>query len=197
MASAITSTPLAARYRYHVLLRVLACLLSLCHPLESSYWSGTQADIGHPDMAHLPARDRCPSSDIGCSQSHFAHWTWQPRQQHDLSAACLQMNMADSERMAGVLESVGYQCADDASDADVLIYNTCSIRDKAEQKVYSALGRQVGNQTQTDRAVCSCECMHSSSSLCVLHQGQCGAKEAGGTSLMLCALVNIVWGFSA
>ena len=60
------------------------------------------------------------------------------------------MNMADSERMAGVLESVGYQCADDASDADVLIYNTCSIRDKAEQKVYSALGRQVG-QSDSDR----------------------------------------------
>lgn len=55
-----------------------------------------------------------------------------------------QMNLADSERMAGVLESVGYSCANDASDADVLIYNTCSIRDKAEQKVYSALGKQVG-----------------------------------------------------
>eukprot|EP00891_Asterochloris_glomerata_P008629 jgi/Astpho2/8629/e_gw1.00126.74.1_t len=58
------------------------------------------------------------------------------------------MNMADSERMAGVLENVGYQCADDASDADVLIYNTCSIRDKAEQKVYSALGRQAKRKRQ-------------------------------------------------
>ena len=54
-----------------------------------------------------------------------------------------QMNLADSERMAGVLEAAGYACAEDATDADVLIYNTCSIRDKAEQKVYSALGRQV------------------------------------------------------
>ena len=53
------------------------------------------------------------------------------------------MNMADSERMAGTLESVGYTCAQDAEDADVIVYNTCSIRDKAEQKVYSALGRQV------------------------------------------------------
>lgn len=55
--------------------------------------------------------------------------------------------------MAGVLENVGYQCADDASDADVLIYNTCSIRDKAEQKVYSALGRQVG-QSDSDTEGC-------------------------------------------
>ena len=53
------------------------------------------------------------------------------------------MNLADSERMAGTLESVGYVCAEDASDADVIVYNTCSIRDKAEQKVYSALGKQV------------------------------------------------------
>jgi tRNA-2-methylthio-N6-dimethylallyladenosine synthase len=58
------------------------------------------------------------------------------------------MNLADSERMAGVLESVGYECAEDPSMADVLIYNTCSIREKAEVKVYSALGRQVRNSTQ-------------------------------------------------
>ena len=45
--------------------------------------------------------------------------------------------------MAGTLEGAGYACADDISDADVIVYNTCSIRDKAEQKVYSALGKQV------------------------------------------------------
>jgi len=53
-----------------------------------------------------------------------------------------QMNMADSERMAGVLETMGYMSTDDADSANVLVYNTCSIRDKAEQKVYGALGRQ-------------------------------------------------------
>ncbi len=52
------------------------------------------------------------------------------------------MNLADSERMAGALEAAGYGCVNTAEAADVLIYNTCSIRDKAEQKVYSALGRQ-------------------------------------------------------
>jgi len=52
------------------------------------------------------------------------------------------MNLSDSERMAGVLEEAGYTCAAEAGDADVIIYNTCSIRDKAEQKVYSALGKQ-------------------------------------------------------
>ncbi|GAX83790.1 hypothetical protein CEUSTIGMA_g11215.t1 [Chlamydomonas eustigma] len=53
-----------------------------------------------------------------------------------------QMNSADSERMAGALEEAGYVCTEEASDADVLIYNTCSIREKAENKVYSALGKQ-------------------------------------------------------
>lgn len=53
------------------------------------------------------------------------------------------MNLADSERMAGVLEAVGYECSEDPAKADVLVYNTCSIREKAEVKVYSALGKQV------------------------------------------------------
>ena len=52
------------------------------------------------------------------------------------------MNSADSERMAGALEQAGYVCTEEAALADVLIYNTCSIREKAENKVYSALGRQ-------------------------------------------------------
>ena len=64
------------------------------------------------------------------------------KQYHIHTFGC-QMNLADSERMAGVLDAAGYRCADDANSADVVIYNTCSIRDKAEQKVYSALGRQV------------------------------------------------------
>lgn len=64
------------------------------------------------------------------------------RRYHIHTFGC-QMNLADSERMAGTLESAGYSCADDISDADVIVYNTCSIRDKAEQKVYSALGKQV------------------------------------------------------
>ena len=64
------------------------------------------------------------------------------RQYHIHTFGC-QMNLADSERMAGSLEAAGYTCAADISDADVIVYNTCSIRDKAEQKVYSALGKQV------------------------------------------------------
>ena len=70
------------------------------------------------------------------------------------------MNLADSERMAGVLEAAGYACAEDANDADVLVYNTCSIRDKAEQKVYSALGRQVRRQATVSAELQSWQSYH-------------------------------------
>ena len=50
-----------------------------------------------------------------------------------------QMNKADSERMAGILETMGYREANAELDADLVLYNTCTIRDNAEQKVYSYL----------------------------------------------------------
>ncbi len=52
------------------------------------------------------------------------------------------MNRADSERMAGVLDDLGWQAVADENQADLILYNTCTIRDNAEQKVYSYLGRQ-------------------------------------------------------
>ena len=53
-----------------------------------------------------------------------------------------QMNKADSERMAGILETMGYSEGSGEDQADLVLYNTCTIRDNAEQKVYSYLGRQ-------------------------------------------------------
>lgn len=52
------------------------------------------------------------------------------------------MNKADSERMAGILEDMGFEWSQDPNDANLVLYNTCTIRDNAEQKVYSYLGRQ-------------------------------------------------------
>jgi tRNA-2-methylthio-N6-dimethylallyladenosine synthase len=51
-----------------------------------------------------------------------------------------QMNVHDSERMAGLLEQAGYEPADDAEDADVVVLNTCSVRERAEEKLFSRLG---------------------------------------------------------
>ena len=52
-----------------------------------------------------------------------------------------QMNVHDSEKVAGTLISQGYQQVEDPQAADLVLYNTCSIRDKAEQKVFSRLGQ--------------------------------------------------------
>ena len=59
-----------------------------------------------------------------------------------------QMNKADSERMAGVLEKMGFEVSEDPNLADLVLYNTCTIRDNAEQKVYSYLGRQAKRKHQ-------------------------------------------------
>lgn len=51
------------------------------------------------------------------------------------------MNMHDSEKMAGILLREGYTLTETPNDADLIIFNTCSIRQKAEQKFQSELGR--------------------------------------------------------
>ncbi|HYE48811.1 MAG TPA: tRNA (N6-isopentenyl adenosine(37)-C2)-methylthiotransferase MiaB, partial [Azospirillaceae bacterium] len=52
-----------------------------------------------------------------------------------------QMNVYDSGRMADVLAPLGYEPADAPDGADMVILNTCHIREKAAEKVYSELGR--------------------------------------------------------
>lgn len=52
-----------------------------------------------------------------------------------------QMNVHDSEKMLGQLSAEGYVAADAPENADLIVFNTCAIREKAEQKFYSQLGR--------------------------------------------------------
>ncbi|NEO81157.1 tRNA (N6-isopentenyl adenosine(37)-C2)-methylthiotransferase MiaB [Moorena sp. SIO4G3] len=70
-----------------------------------------------------------------------------PRRYHITTFGC-QMNKADSERMAGILEDIGFQWSENPNEADLILYNTCTIRDNAEQKVYSYLGRQAKRKHQ-------------------------------------------------
>ncbi|HMM81369.1 MAG TPA: tRNA (N6-isopentenyl adenosine(37)-C2)-methylthiotransferase MiaB [Pyrinomonadaceae bacterium] len=52
-----------------------------------------------------------------------------------------QMNVSDSERVATALGRDGFEVTADAADADVVLINTCSVREKAEQKLYTQVGR--------------------------------------------------------
>lgn len=52
-----------------------------------------------------------------------------------------QMNLHDSEVMAGILEDIGYIAAENKEQADILLINTCCVRETAENKIYGLLGR--------------------------------------------------------
>jgi tRNA-2-methylthio-N6-dimethylallyladenosine synthase len=56
-----------------------------------------------------------------------------------------QMNVLDSELVVGSLRRQGYELVHDATAADVILFNTCSVRQHAEDKIYSALGRLRGH----------------------------------------------------
>src|SRR5206468_3496001 len=62
---------------------------------------------------------------------------------HLITYGC-QMNEYDSERVAGLLKADQYELCDKPEDADVILLNTCSIREKAEDKVFSQLGALKG-----------------------------------------------------
>jgi tRNA-2-methylthio-N6-dimethylallyladenosine synthase len=51
-----------------------------------------------------------------------------------------QMNEADSELMHGLLRHKGYQVAESADAADVVLLNTCAVRERAEERIFGRLG---------------------------------------------------------
>jgi tRNA-2-methylthio-N6-dimethylallyladenosine synthase len=71
-----------------------------------------------------------------------------------------QMNVLDSELVVGSLRRQGYELTAEATDADVILFNTCSVREHAEEKIYSALGRLRGHkQRHPDKVVGVLGCM--------------------------------------
>ena len=74
-----------------------------------------------------------------------------PRKLHVKSFGC-QMNVYDSHRMADTLASEGYVETPTLEDADLIILNTCNIRERAVDKVYSELGRMRDHKLETARA---------------------------------------------
>jgi tRNA-2-methylthio-N6-dimethylallyladenosine synthase len=72
-----------------------------------------------------------------------------------------QMNVHDSERMAGLLEQAGYEATAEAADADVVVINTCSVRERAEEKLYTRLGelRMMASELGHDPIVAVAGCV--------------------------------------
>ncbi|MFY9914591.1 MAG: tRNA (N6-isopentenyl adenosine(37)-C2)-methylthiotransferase MiaB, partial [Nocardioidaceae bacterium] len=66
--------------------------------------------------------------------------TDQPRTYEVRTHGC-QMNVHDSERLSGLLEDAGYLRATPGTDADVVVFNTCAVRENADNKLYGNLGQ--------------------------------------------------------
>jgi tRNA-2-methylthio-N6-dimethylallyladenosine synthase len=73
-----------------------------------------------------------PARNLGCEMSTYR--TYQIR-----TYGC-QMNMHDSERLAGLLEEAGYRRATEGQPADVVVFNTCAVRENADNRLYGNLG---------------------------------------------------------
>jgi tRNA-2-methylthio-N6-dimethylallyladenosine synthase len=63
----------------------------------------------------------------------------QERRTYQVRTYGCQMNVHDSERLAGLLETAGYERAADGADADVVVFNTCAVRENADNKLYGNL----------------------------------------------------------
>lgn len=71
-----------------------------------------------------------------------------------------QMNMLDSELVVGALRKQGYSLTDDIREADTVLFNTCSVREHAEHKIYSALGRlKFSKQARPNQVIGVLGCM--------------------------------------
>ncbi len=71
-----------------------------------------------------------------------------------------QMNERDSEKIVGILEKIGYERAESEEEADFIIYNTCTVRDNADQRVFGRLGvLKKYKEKNPDLKIALCGCM--------------------------------------
>src|ERR1051325_12132638 len=87
-----------------------------------------------------------------------------------------QMNFHDSERMAGLLDQAGYEPTTEEIDADVIVINTCSVREHAEEKLYTRLGELRVLEQETGRkpvvAVAGCVAQQEGESILIKDKGE-------------------------
>ena len=91
-----------------------------------------------------------------------------------------QMNQYDSERIAHVMGRIDYEPTDRIDCADLVLLNTCSVRDKAEQKVYSALGRWKALKERREGVI--------------IGVGGCVAQQEGANLLRRIPYLDLVFG---
>ena len=71
-----------------------------------------------------------------------------------------QQNVADSEKLKGMLESMGCALTEDKEDADIIIFNTCAVREHAEDRVFGNVGAlKALKKKKPSLLICLCGCM--------------------------------------
>lgn len=71
-----------------------------------------------------------------------------------------QMNVHESEKIAGILEKMGYECGESRDDADIIVFNTCAIREGAEDRVFGNVGAlKKQKKRNKDLIIVVCGCM--------------------------------------
>src|ERR1700686_1957089 len=88
----------------------------------------------------MGGQDKPGRDGLHCPPGSNASGMSRTRKVHVKSFGC-QMNVYDSHRMADTLAPAGYSETVEAADADLVILNTCNIREKAVDKLYSEIGR--------------------------------------------------------
>jgi tRNA-2-methylthio-N6-dimethylallyladenosine synthase len=91
-----------------------------------------------------------------------------------------QMNVHDSERLTGLLEDAGYAAADDGAVADLVVFNTCAVRENADNRLYGNLGH-----------LASVKAKHPGMQIAV---GGCLAQKDRGTIVKKAPWVDVVFG---
>ena len=117
--------------------------------------------INYPDL--LLARDRSISETIF---SHYQVFHFDEMKEiakgkkYFIHTLGCQANVRDEETMRGMLESVGYTKAENTDEADVIIINTCAVRENAEDKVYGEIGNLKRlRKANKDLVLAVCGCM--------------------------------------
>lgn len=78
---------------------------------------------------------------------------------HSICFGC-QMNEKDSEKLSGILEQMGCESTDSEAEADIIIYNTCTVRENADKRLYGRLGvAKQYKEARPDMLICLCGCM--------------------------------------
>ncbi|MDP4121338.1 MAG: tRNA (N6-isopentenyl adenosine(37)-C2)-methylthiotransferase MiaB, partial [Bacillota bacterium] len=99
-------------------------------------------------MALVKSRNDAFFVETGIRRSAFVH-----------SYGC-QQNAVDGERISGMLAECGYVFTDDPKAADLVVYNTCAVRENAEDRVFGNTGALLASKRKNpDKIICLCGCM--------------------------------------